>query len=115
MALKFTVFKRATACRRDALVCDIAARCAADVARHLRTSAKQMDAAQLRGYLRARSVSVVWSAVRQAIADGQLPGGQVRELVDSVVERTVHLVIRELQMPPVVAIPAAHLPMRSAA
>ena len=115
MTPKFSVFKPATTLQPDALAHDIAARAAAAVTQHMCSHAALMGAAELRGYVRARALSVVRAGAQRAVAAGRLPATQCDDLIGSALERTVHAVIRELQSPPVVSIPTPHVPLRSAA
>jgi hypothetical protein len=115
MTPKFNVFKRAATRHRDALACHIAARCATAVMRQMRPDTAPMGAAELRGYVRARARSVVRTEVEPAVAHGRVSATEADDLIAAALERTVHLVIREIQTPPVVDIPAPHVPLRSAA
>ena len=60
--------------------------------RRLRTDTATMNVAELRGYVRARAVSVVNAQARRLIAQRRWQSAQVDELIAAALERTVHLV-----------------------
>jgi len=111
----FSSFKRARTRPGDALACDIAASCVSELLQRLRSKTTEMSAPEMRGYLRARAFAVVRTRVEQTIADGRLPAADKDELIAAVLERTVHIVVRDLQSPPVIAVPSPHLRLRTAA
>jgi hypothetical protein len=74
-----------------------------------------MSAPELRGYVRARAFAVVRTRVEQTIADGRVSAANPDELLAAVLERTVHIIVRDLQSPPVIAVPSPHLRLRTAA
>jgi hypothetical protein len=79
------------------------------VQRRLQADTSLMSVAELRGYVRARATEVLWSEARLLEAE---TGGQPRlsdDVVTRALERTVHLVMRQLM-----TTPAATLPVRAA-
>jgi hypothetical protein len=115
MTPKFRVFKRATMPQDNALVCDIAARCADTVRRYIRCDTATMEAAEFRGYIRARALPIVRTLVQQSLAAPSQSSAQQDKLIAMTLERTVQLLVRDLQSPLVIAIPLPHVPTRAAA
>ena len=60
----------------DAIVREIAERCASATLSQLSTAAEQMSVAQLRGYVRAHAWPQVWAETQDAEARGQLTKSQ---------------------------------------
>jgi hypothetical protein len=100
---------------REALIHDIAK----DVARvtfdQLKPTTSNMSAAELRGYLRTRAVSEARTQVRRSIVELRLPHECEADLLAAVLERAIHLMIRDLFVQPVASIPAPHVRLRNAA
>ena len=111
----FSSFKRARTRPGDAAACDIAASCVSVLLERLRSRTTEMSAPELRGYVRARAFAVVRTRVEQTNADGRLSAADKDDLIAAVLERTVHIVVRELQSPPVITVPSPHLRLRIAA
>lgn len=112
---RFSIFNHTTTCHDNALAHDIVAHSGAAVMQRLRCDIATMAAAELRGYIRARALSAVRGYVQQAVAERRLSPRQANDLIATALERTVHLVVRELQAPPIIAIPTPHVPLRAAA
>jgi hypothetical protein len=115
MTAKFRVFRRRATLPNDALIGDIAAYCARALLQQITAHAALMEVTELRGYVRARALPIIRGCAEQLLADQQTRTDERHEIVATALERTIHLVIRDLQSPPVVAIPAPHLPRRAAA
>jgi hypothetical protein len=81
---------------------------------HLPPPAAGMNVAELRGYLRARLRSHAQEKVRQSVAQVHLPPQKVSELTAAVLERAIHLVIRDLFVNPIISIPTPHVSARAA-
>jgi hypothetical protein len=89
----------------DGLIRELAERSVAPTRRRLRTECDRLDAAELRGYVRARGASLVRSQVQRLVVDGHLPSACADDVAERVVERTVHLVLRDIKKLPVVSVP----------
>ncbi|MEX0612227.1 MAG: hypothetical protein WD738_13540 [Pirellulales bacterium] len=111
----FSSFEHAKTCRRDALAHDIATRSMATVMRRLHADTATMTSAELRGYIRARALNAVQTEARKLIAARQVQLPHADELIAAALEQTVHIVVQNLLSPPVIAMPAPHLSIRSAA
>jgi hypothetical protein len=93
---------------RDALISEIAKDVARLLSGQLNANAAKMNVAELRGYVRARAASAVADHCRQWVRDDA-------ELTAAVLDQTVHLVIRDLFVRPVVSVPSPHIRLRNAA
>lgn len=93
---------------RDALTGEIARDVARQMSGQLNACVANMNAAELRGYVRARATSVASSRCRQWV-------GEDAELTAAVLEQAVHLIIRDLFVRPVVTVPSPHVRLRNAA
>jgi hypothetical protein len=98
----------------DAIVREIAERCAAATLSQLSTATAQMSVAQLRGYVRAHAWPQVWAEVQGAVTSGRLNKAQARDLAGRTLEQTVHLVASVCLTAPVVAMPVPHIGRRAA-
>jgi hypothetical protein len=99
----------------DAIAHEIADRSASATLAQLSTVAEGMNAAQLRGYLRAHAWPLVWAEVQDVAAGGRLTKTQVNELAGRALEQTVHAVTRAYLAAPIVAMPTPHIGRRAAA
>jgi hypothetical protein len=98
----------------DAIVREIAERCASATLSQLSIAAERMSVAQLRGYVRAHAWPQVWDEAQSAEASGGVAKSLARDLAARVLEQTVHLVTRAYLTPPVIAMPAPHIGRRAA-
>ena len=99
----------------DDVIREITKRSVVEVRRRLSTSAWNMSEAELRGYVRARAARPVrYEAVRIATEQGWRIALS-DSLIASSLERTVHLVVHQLRMQPVVGTSAVHATLRAAA
>jgi hypothetical protein len=73
-----------------------------------------MSVAELRGYLRTRITREVREQVRCLIAQVRISDECEAALSAAVVELAIQLLIRDLQVSPVVAIPTPHVQSRAA-
>jgi hypothetical protein len=80
----------------DALVRELAAQSTTVTRVRMPASSDQLEASELRGYVRARAASAVWSLVRNAAAEGRVSAAAADGVAARVLERTVHLVVREM-------------------
>jgi hypothetical protein len=110
-----TLFKPSTVRDRDDLVYELARQVAAVTLPRLAPTAAQMAAAELRGYLRTRVTSEARAQVARAVAERHCRSNEIADLVTTVTERAIHLMIRDLSAPPVVATPSPHIASRRAA
>jgi hypothetical protein len=99
----------------EAIIHEIAERSAVATLSQLSTIAERMNAAQLRGYVRAHAWPEVWGKLQDAAADGRLTNTQVNELAGRALEQTVQAVARAYLVAPVVALPTPHIGRRAAA
>ena len=93
----------------DAIVREIAERCASATLSKLSAAAERMSAAQLRGYVRAHAWPQVWDEMQNTKALGRVTQCQTVDLAARVLEQTVHLVTCAYLTAPVVAMPAPHI------
>jgi hypothetical protein len=107
--------KNLTGTDGDAIVREIAERCATATLSQLSVVALQMNIAQLRGYARAHAWPQVWGEVQAAAVNARLTTSQANDLAGRVLERTVQLVTGSYLAAPVVAVPAPHIGRRAAA
>jgi hypothetical protein len=106
--------KNLTGTDGDAIIRDLAERCAAATLSQLSTAAPQMNIPQLRGYVRAHAWPQVWAEVQAAASRDRLSPHQANDLAGRVLERTVQLVTGSYLAAPVVAVPAPHIGRRAA-
>jgi hypothetical protein len=114
MALIFRVFK-ATTDRSKVPPDDIAVACAIAVMQQIRSEIVAMGPAELRGYVRAIALPIVRAHLQATRGKVSQRTAHESELIAVAAERTVQLVLRDLQMPPVVDVPAPHVAQRAAA
>ena len=107
--------KNLTGTDGDAIVRDIAEKCAAATLSQLSTAAREMSVAQLRGYVRAHAWPQVWGEAQAVAANCRLTTSQANDVASRVLERTVQLVTGAYLAAPVVAMPAPHIGRRAAA
>jgi hypothetical protein len=100
---------------RESLIQDIAKDVARITLGRLKPTTSNMNVAELRGYLRTRAASEARTQVRRSIVELRLQPEREAELTAAVLERAVHLMIRDLFVQPVVSIPAPHVRLRIAA
>ena len=98
----------------DAYSRQIAECCALATLSKLSTVADQMNAAQLRGYVRAHAWEQIWAKTQEARAKGHLTKSQANEVASKALEHTVHLVMQACSSAPVIAMPAPHIGRRAA-
>jgi hypothetical protein len=98
----------------DAIVREIAERCASATFSQLSTAAERMSIAQLRGYVRAHAWPQVWDVAQSAKVNGRVAKSLARDLAARVLEQTVHLVTQKYLTAPVIAMPAPHIGRRAA-
>jgi hypothetical protein len=111
----FRVFTRLVTRHNNALACDIAVRCADVVTQHIRSDTALMESAELHGYVRARAQPIVRVFVQQSLGVRSRREAPEHKLTAIALERTVQLVVRNLQSPLVIYIPSPHVPTRAAA
>jgi hypothetical protein len=99
----------------DGLVREMAERCASATLSQLGGAAIRMNAAQLRGYVRAHAWPQIWAETQEAESKSRLTMAQANELAAKTLEQTVHLVTVSYLSAPVVAMPAPHIGRRAAA
>ncbi len=98
-------------CPTEQLVRDIAERSVAAARERMHTNVSRMSVSELRGYVRARAIRSVHEQAQETTAKR---GEQISlrdPLVARALERTVHLVVRQLMVRPA----AAYVPTRRVA
>ncbi len=111
----FDRFRLAPATNRDSLAHIIAEQSVAELLRQTGPNIAAMDAAEQQGYLRARALPIIRVHVERMIGDARLTIAEAQQVTTAACDRTVHWMARELEAPPVIAIPAPHVPLRIAA
>lgn len=106
--------KNITGCDDDSVIREMAERCANAVLAQLSSEARQMNAAQLRGYVRARAWPHVSAEIQDAAATGQVRQSQINEFAARVLEQAVHIATAVNTAAPVIAIPMPHIGRRAA-
>lgn len=109
-----TLFK-ASEVRDEALIQQIAKEVANAALQQFAPQLADLCPAELRGYLRARLSGEAKSRVRQAIAQSAVVSSNEAEFTTAVLERAIHLTIRDLAAPPVTQTPTVHIATRRAA
>jgi hypothetical protein len=99
----------------DAIVREIAERCASATFSELSGTAEGMSVAQLRGYVRAHAWPQVLAEAQGVETSGRVTRYQANDLAARALERTVHLVIGAYLTAPITAMPAPHIGHRAAA
>jgi len=74
-----------------------------------------MNAAELRGYVRAFAMGIARTVVQRTVVEHHWPQETENELHAAALERATHLVVREIATPTVVSLPLPHVRARSAA
>jgi hypothetical protein len=100
--------------KHDALARQIAERIQTPVTNSLDSEASQMGMAELRGYVRARALRYILERVQPLAIEHNLPQSDVNELISAAIERTVHLVVNQFAVQPIVPMPAPHVRLRAA-
>src|SRR5258708_3038435 len=99
----------------DAIVREIAERCASATLSQLSIAGERMRGAQMGGYVGGHAGPQVWDEVQSAEAHGRVTKSQANDLAARVLEQTVHLVTCTYLTAPIVAMPAPHIGRRAAA
>jgi len=98
----------------ESLVHEVAERSIAAVGPRLRADVSPMSAAELRGYVRARAVRTVRRQAERIASERGLTAAHSEQLVHQALERTTHLVARQLMMRPLVDVTSLPAPVRIA-
>jgi hypothetical protein len=109
-----SIFRASVALDHDALIQNVVKEVARVTRLSLAPSAANMNVAELRGYLRTRVAREARIQVRHSVAQVRLPQETEAELTAVIVERAIHLVIRDLAVCPIVSIPTPHVQTRAA-
>ena len=91
---------------RDQFVHVVADRCVPVIRQRLTADTSRMGVAELRGYVRARAQRVVNDQVLQILKKRGLTLSVRDPLTAQALERTVHLVVRQLIVQPIGGLPA---------
>jgi hypothetical protein len=110
----FTLFQGADDQDRETLIQEIAKEVARRTERSLTAAAARMNVSELRGYLRTRAAREAREQVRSSLDKVRVPPGQEVEFTAAVVERAIHLVIRDVVACPIISIPTPHVQTRAA-
>lgn len=100
---------------RDARLQEISRTVTRETIQLLGATAVNMNADELRGYVRSRAAADVRRQVLHAIEQGHLSRQQEKESIAAVLERVVRLVAREAQTQPIAPLPLPHVYTRHAA
>jgi hypothetical protein len=98
----------------DALVREIVQRTTVVTRSRLHIDADNLGVDELRGYVRARAIGPVRFQAQQLAEARRLSTDEIEQLIGRALDRTVHLVVREMSRP-VVAAPHIYIPLRAAA
>jgi hypothetical protein len=109
------LFKTTDEAAHDVVVRQITERVAAQIIADLSPAAERMSTAELRGYVRARSRSLVGQEFQSAELGDALSTNERQEQETRVLERIVHEVVRSLAAGPISTIPLPHVSVRKAA
>jgi hypothetical protein len=93
---------------------EVAERCVADTLQQIGSSAVNMSPAELRGYVRAYALPYVRNEAAQLVSL-EWPRRAFNELAAVALDQTTHLVVTQLRMHPVAAVPVPHVRLRIAA
>ena len=108
-----TLFGGAAVRDRDALVQDLAKEAARRTILQLTSTASNMNVAELRGYVRTRAAAESATLVQNSTAKlGR--GEDVAQLTAAILDRAVHLVVRDMLVKPVGCLPIPHVQSRAA-
>jgi hypothetical protein len=108
------LFKAPENADRDLVLREIAERVATRLTTQLVSDVGRMSAAEMRGYVRARSRALIRQEFQAAELHG-LSSTDKQAEETQVLERIVHVVVRSLIAGPISAIPLPHISMRNAA
>jgi hypothetical protein len=109
-----TLFRGSEDFDRESLIQEVAKEVAHAARANLKPTAANMNVAELRGYLRTRAAREAREQVHRSMAEVRLPQEFEPEVTAAVLERAVHLIIRDLLVSPIVSIPAPHVQTRAA-
>jgi len=100
--------------QRELLARDVAERSVSDTLQQIGSSAVNMSPAELRGYVRAYALPFVRNEAAQLVSF-EWPRRAFDQLAASALDQATHLVVSQLKLPPVAAVPAPHVRLRIAA
>src|SRR5256885_6463145 len=109
------LFRASADANRDAVVREITGRVVAEVISQLGANAERMSPAELRGYVRASSRTLIRKGFQAAGLGETLSAKERSEQQARVSERIVHDVVRSFAAGPLLAIPEPHVAARKAA
>ena len=98
----------------DAIVREISERCTTATIAKLGEAARQMNTAQLRGYIRAHAWSLVWSEAQDAAIRHRIRQNETHEIVSRALEQVIYNITSSFTSAPTVAMPAPHIGRRAA-
>ena len=98
----------------EQLIRDIANRSLAGSRRRLHGDVTKMSVAELRGYVRARAIRTVRERAMETVGRRQLPVATIDDVIQRALERTVHMLVRQVMVQPV-TLPAVPVTRRAAA
>lgn len=98
-------------CPLEQVVRDIAERSVATTRERMHSNVSRMSVSELRGYVRARAIRPVYEQAKEVLGKQGIQVSLRDPLVTRSLERTVHLVVRQLMMRPA----AAYAPVRRVA
>jgi hypothetical protein len=99
----------------DQLIRDVADRSLGGARRRIQSDVSSMSVAELRGYIAARALRPVRERTVEAVKERRMQGPAIDQIAARALERTVHLLVRQLMVQPAVIPPSAATPRRRAA
>jgi hypothetical protein len=99
---------------RDSLAREVAERSVAATVAELSVIADNMSLAELRGYVRGHALPIVREEANQLVGY-EWPQKAFNELVASALEQAMHLIVQQLRLQPIAAVPTPHVRLRIAA
>ncbi len=109
-----SIRKQRASLPRDTLAREIAERSVEATLEQLSADTVRMSAAELRGYVHAHAISFVREEATQLVGR-EWPAKAFAELAAAALEQATHLVVQQLKLHPVVAVPVPHVRLRIAA
>lgn len=106
--------KHRTTDPRDTFAREIAERSVAATLGQLSPTAHRLPAAEQRGYVRAHALPFVRDEATQLVSR-EWPADAFADLVAAALDQATHLVVQELKVPTINAVPTPHVRLRLAA
>jgi hypothetical protein len=111
----FAIFRAEPIRNCDAVAHGISERCLKELRQQIGPSAAVMGAAELQGYLRAKAYPILQARIAAISASDHRSTADAQQLTAKVLERIVHLALKDFETPPVVLVAAPHVRLRQVA